>query len=171
MARALIVGCGCHGRALGAELAAAGWRVRGTSRTPEGSEAIAAAGLEPALADPDRPGTVLELVGDVTALVWLLGSAQGSEQQLEAIHGPRLGSLLEKLVDTPVRGLAYEAAGSVPGATLHGGRGLVERAAATWRIPVALLERPRSEPGWAAACAAEVAATVGAEPPSAAAAG
>ena len=75
MARALIVGCGCHGRALGNELAARDWQVRGTSRTPHGLEAIGNAGLEPALADPDRPGTILDLVGDVTVLVWLLGSA------------------------------------------------------------------------------------------------
>ena len=35
MARVLIVPCGCRGRALAAELAAAGHAVRGTTRSPE----------------------------------------------------------------------------------------------------------------------------------------
>src|SRR3954463_13896659 len=97
MARALIVGCGCRGRELGERLLAEGWAVRGTSRREEGLAAIEAAGIEPALADPERPGTVLELVGDVAVLVLLLGSAGGSEADLEAVHGPRL----ERLVGTP----------------------------------------------------------------------
>jgi uncharacterized protein YbjT (DUF2867 family) len=59
VARALIVGCGCRGRQLGERLLAEGWAVRGTSRREEGLEPIAAAGIEPALADPDRPGTIL----------------------------------------------------------------------------------------------------------------
>ena len=38
----------------------------------------------------------------------------GEREELAAIHGPRLERLLEKLVDTPVRGFAYEDEGSVP---------------------------------------------------------
>ena len=122
MARALIVGCGCRGRLLGAELLGRGWAVRGTSRTEAGLAEIAAAGIEPALADPERPGTVLDLVGDVAVVAWLLGSAAGDEEALAAIHGPRLERLLEHLVDTPVRGFLYEAAGTVAAAD-PGGRG------------------------------------------------
>ena len=51
--------------------------MRGTSRREEGLAAIEAAGIEPALADPDRVGTVLELVGDVAVVFHLLGSADG----------------------------------------------------------------------------------------------
>jgi nucleoside-diphosphate-sugar epimerase len=153
VARALIVGCGCHGRELGGELAARGWQVRGTSRDSAGLEAIEAAALDASSADPDRPGTVLELCGDVAAVVWLLGSAAGDAENLEAIHGPRLERLLEKLVDTPVRGFAYEAAGTVPAALLEGGREIVERAGETWRIPVTALSGGRSEPGWAGSTA------------------
>ena len=76
-------------------------------------DAIEAGGLEAAEADPDRPGTVLDLCGDVAVVVWLLGSAAGTDDAISAIHGPRLERLLEKLVDTPVRGFAYEAVGSV----------------------------------------------------------
>jgi uncharacterized protein YbjT (DUF2867 family) len=157
LARALIVGCGCRGRELGTELAGLGWQVRGTSRSPEGKDPIEAAGLEPAEADPDRPGTVLDLCGDVAVVVWLLGSAAGDADAVSAIHGSRLERLLEKLVDSPVRGFAYEAAGSVDRELLEAGRGIVERAGETWRIPVAFLTSPRDEQGWAVKSAARVA--------------
>lgn len=155
MARALIVGCGCHGRELGSELAGLGWQVRGTGRME--LDAIEAAGLEAAEADPDRPGTVLDLCGDVAAVVWLLGSAAGSADAISAIHGPRLERLLEKLVDTPVRGFAYEAVGSADADPLAAGRRIVERAGERWRIPVTFLNEPRDEEGWAVRTAANVA--------------
>lgn len=136
MARALIVGCGCRGRFVGRQLVAEGWAVRGTSRREEGLEAIEAAGIEPALADPDRPGTILELVNDVAVLVLLLGSATGSEEELAAIHGPRLERLMEHLVETPVRGVVYEGT--------EGGSEVVRAAGRTWRIPVEILVGERS---------------------------
>lgn len=149
MARALIVGCGCSGRALGAELLEEGWAVRGTSRDAEGLAAIEAAGIEPARADPEQPGTVLELVGDVAVVLWLMGSASGSAGDLAAIHGPRLEGLLERLVDTPVRGFVYEGAGTVDPTLLAGGAELARNAERTWRIPVAITATPRSEgPQW-----------------------
>jgi uncharacterized protein YbjT (DUF2867 family) len=147
LARGLIVGCGCHGRELGGELAALGWRVRGTSRDQPGLDAIEAAGLEPARADPGRPGTILDLCADVAVVVWLLGSATGGE--VAAIHGPGLERLLEKLVDTPVRGFAYEAAGSVGAEQLAEGRAIVELAEERWRIPIAILGDSREAPEWA----------------------
>ncbi len=162
MPRALIVGCGCHGRALGERLASDGWQVRGTSRSPDRLAAIETAGLEAAAADPDRPGTILELCGDVSVVAWLLGSAAGDPDQLDAIHGPRLERLLEKLVDSPVRGFAYEAAGSVPRGTLGQGRKIVETAAETWRIPIAMIEGARSEAGWADRAVRSVSETLGA---------
>jgi len=157
MARALIVGCGCRGRELGAELGALGWRVRGTTRSQDGAGEIAGAGVEPALADPQRPGTVLGLIGDVTVIVWLLGSAAGDPEELAALHGDRLEALLTRLVDTPVRGFAYEAVGTVGATALATGRAIVERASRTWRIPLAVLETDRGEPGWAQLTAAAVA--------------
>jgi nucleoside-diphosphate-sugar epimerase len=157
LARALIVGCGCRGRELAGELARSGWQVRGTSRRQDGLEAIGAAGFEPAPADPERPGTVLELCGDVAVVVWLLGVAFGESETTSAIHGSRLRSLLEKLVDSPVRGFAYEATGSVDGETLTEGARLVEEAGERWRIPVTLLGQDRGAPGWAERTAAAVA--------------
>jgi uncharacterized protein YbjT (DUF2867 family) len=140
VARALIVGCGCRGRLLGGRLRDEGWQVRGTSRREAGLAAIEAAGLEAAGADPAQPATVLELVADATAVVWLLGSARGQPDEVEAIHGERLERLLERLVETPVRGFAYEATGDVARATLEGGAGLVRSAGARWRIPFALFD-------------------------------
>ncbi len=156
MARALIVGCGCRGRELGAALGERGWQLRGTARAQAGADAIEAAGIEAAIADPERPGTVLELCGDVAVVVWLLGSATGEPDALAAIHGPRLERLLERLVDSPVRGFAYEAVGSVPSAALDAGRGAVDQAARTWRIPVATLEGERGAGSWAQEAATTV---------------
>ena len=60
MARVLIVGCGCRGRALAAALVDEGHAVRGTTRARGvGSPAIEAAGAEAVLADPDRLATLL----------------------------------------------------------------------------------------------------------------
>ena len=149
MARALIVGCGCRGRALGEALLADGWAVRGTSRREEGLAAIESAGIEPALADPDRPGTILELVADVALVVWMLGSAEGDPELLATIHGSRLERLLEHLVDTPVRGLVYEACGSVPDPVLEGGAAAVREASARWRIPAVVVDSdPGGPEGW-----------------------
>lgn len=147
MARALIVGCGCRGRLLGERLLAEGLAVRGTSRREEGLAPIEAAGIEAALADPDRPGTLLELVGDVAVVFFLLGSAEGDPETLAAIHGPRLERLMEHLVDTPVRGVAYEASGSVDPAVLQAGAEIVRTASRTWRIPVGILGGEPDDPG------------------------
>jgi hypothetical protein len=150
MARALIVACGCRGRRLGERLLAEGWAVRGTSRRDEGLAGIEAAGIDPAIADPDRPGTVLDLVGDVAVVAWLLGSARGDPDLLEAIHGPRLERVLERLVDTPVRGFVYEAAGTAPRPLLERGGEAVRAASRTWRIPVALVGADPADPSaWA----------------------
>jgi hypothetical protein len=102
--------------------------------------AIEADGIEPALADPERPATLLELVGDVAAVYWLLGSASGDPENVEAIHGPRLERFLERLVETPVRRFVYEAAGSVDQAVLDRGAAIVRTAGETWRIPVEIAQ-------------------------------
>ncbi|HEX4668390.1 MAG TPA: hypothetical protein VH275_00240 [Solirubrobacterales bacterium] len=145
MARALIVGCGCRGRELGERLLAAGWAVRGTTRREEGLAAIETAGIEAALADPDRVGTLLELVGDVAVVFHLLGSATGEPEAVAAIHGPRLERLLERVVDTPVRAVVYEAVGSVDPGLLEAGAEIVRTASRTWRIPAAVVEAEPDE--------------------------
>jgi uncharacterized protein YbjT (DUF2867 family) len=142
---------------LGERLLDSGWAVRGTSRRAAGLEAIEAAGIEAAQADPEQPGTLLELVGDVTVVVWLLGSAQGEAGLLEAIHGSRLERMLEKLVDTPVRGFVYEGAGEVPASLLGRGAAAVSAASETWRMPTAIVEAEPTDPAlWTEAVQAAV---------------
>jgi nucleoside-diphosphate-sugar epimerase len=162
MARALIVGCGCRGRAIGKRLAEAGWMVRGTTRSAGATQDILAAGLEPAVADPDQGASVLEHVGDVTLVFWLLGSAAGEPDAVAALHGPRLERVLEKLVDTPVRGFVYEAAGSVTHEDLERGSEIVRAAGERWRIPVAIVDRdPGDWEGWTEAMLAGAEGLVG----------
>lgn len=162
MARALLVGCGCRGRMLGAALLADGWAVRGTTRSQAGIEAIAAAGIEPALADPDRVGSIVELLGDVTIVAWLLGSAAGGSEQVAALHSDRLGSFLEKIVDTPVRGFAYECRGSAGEEALAAGAALVADAAERWRIPTTTIDADPADPeAWVEVARERIAALVG----------
>ena len=142
MARVLIVGCGCRGRALAGALAADGLAVRGTTRRPERADELSAAGVEGAVADPQRLATLVPHLAGVSAVCWLLGSASGPG--LEDLHGARLETLLAHIVDTPVRGLAYEAAGTVPAGLLAGGERLVRAAGERWRLPVAVV---REDPG------------------------
>lgn len=150
MARALLVGCGCRGRMLGRALIADGWAVRGSSRGAALS-AISAAGIEAVAADPDRLGTVTDLIGDVTVLGWLLGAADAE------VNGPRLESLLEKLVDSPVRGLLYEACGAAGARALEAGSARVEAWGERFRVPVAVLRAdPDDAEAWVAAAHAAI---------------
>ena len=142
MARVLIVGCGCRGRWLARELVAAGHVVRGTTRTGGGRAAIQAAGVEPWIGDPDRVGTLTGALDNVTVVCWLLASAKAADESLRALHGPRLRAFCERLVDTTVRGLVYEAAGALDDAVLAAGHAIVAEAARTWEIPVRTLETP-----------------------------
>jgi uncharacterized protein YbjT (DUF2867 family) len=151
MARVLIVPCGGRGCALARELVAAGHAVRGTTRDPAHAEAIRAAGAEPVVADPDRVGTLMGSLAGVTVLCVLLGSASGDPEQVADLHDGRLRMLWEKLVDTPVRGVVYEAAGTVPAGVLAHGRAVAERARDTWHIPLAVLDTdPADRERWLA---------------------
>lgn len=150
MARALIVGCGCRGRALAGALAGDGHSVRGTTRLAAGLSPIGEAGAEGVLADPDRLGTILVALEGVSVVCWLMGSAVG--QSAPDVNGPRLESLLERLVDTPVRGLVYEGAGAVDGGLLAGGAELVRAAGERWMMPVAVVDTdPAEHAPWLAA--------------------
>jgi uncharacterized protein YbjT (DUF2867 family) len=128
LARVLIVPCGRRGQALARELVAAGHAVRGTTRDPGKADAIAAAGAEPYVGDPDRVGTLMDALSGVTVLCWLFG-----ELPDEDLHGGRLRMLFEKLVDTPVRGVVYEAA-------LPAGEAIARDAAERWQMRVEVVE-------------------------------
>ncbi len=70
--------------------------------------------------------------------------------------------MLEKLVDTPVRGFVYEAAGSAEPAVLAAGAELARAAADTWHMPVEVVEAdPAADrAAWVAAMRAAAAAVL-----------
>jgi hypothetical protein len=111
--------------------------VRGTTRSPARWEEISAAGAEPYVGDPDVVGTLMDAIAGVTIVVWLLGSASGPAAT--ELHAGRLRMLCEKLVDTPVRGLLYEAVGTVDAQILQQGEMIVRGARATWNIPIQIV--------------------------------
>jgi nucleoside-diphosphate-sugar epimerase len=162
MARVLIVGCGCRGQALARDLRAAGHAVRGTTRDPARTAAIAAAGAEPYVGDPDRVATLMEALTGVTILCWLMGTATGDPERVAALHDGRLRMLWEKLVDTPVRGVVHEAAGPLPPGVLARGRAVAEAAHETWRIPLVVLDaNPADHDAWRAAAGGAVSGLLG----------
>jgi hypothetical protein len=114
--------------------------VRGTTRDPARCAAIEATGAECYVGDPDRIGTLTYALDNATILCWLLGSAAGDPGAVAALHGTRLQMLLERTIDTTVRGVVYEAAGTVEEAVLAGGAKIVARACAYSEIPFRLVD-------------------------------
>jgi threonine dehydrogenase-like Zn-dependent dehydrogenase len=129
VARVLIVGCGCRGLALARAMPE--HVVRGTTRLPERVPELETAGIEGVVAEPDRLGTLVPALAGVSVVCWLMGTASGSPE----LHGARLQTLMEHLVDTPVRGLVYEAAGTVEPRLLQQGADIVLEASRTWHMP------------------------------------
>ena len=145
-----MVGGGCRGLALARALVADGHAVRAVTRSEARRGEIEAAGCECWIGDPDRIGTLRYALDNVTVLLWLLGTATGAN--VDALHGSRLRMMLEKTTDTTVRGVLYEAAGTVDSQALAAGEAEVARARAVNEIPGALLRAdPRDVAAWLAA--------------------
>jgi hypothetical protein len=140
-----MVGGGCRGLDLARDLIAEGHAVRAVTRRPEARAAIEAVGAECWLGDPDVIGTLRYALDNVTVLLWLLGTARGPADKVAALHGSRLRMMLDKTADTTVRGVVYEAAGTVPREVLTTGVEELGRARRTNEIPYALVEVDRSD--------------------------
>ena len=140
-----MVGGGCRGLDLARDLIAEGHAVRAVTRRPEARAAIEAAGAECWLGDPDVIGTLRYALDNVTVLLWLLGTARGPADKVAALHGSRLRMMLDKTADTTVRGVVYEAAGTVAREVLEGGVEELRRARRTNEIPYALVDVDRSD--------------------------
>lgn len=112
MARFLIVGGGARALQLARSLADEGHAPRVTTRDPAKRPAIEAAGGECVVADPDVVGTLRYALDNVTVLMWLLGHVDE-----EPLHGSRWRMMLERTIDTTVRGIVYER-GTDAGAAL-----------------------------------------------------
>jgi uncharacterized protein YbjT (DUF2867 family) len=137
-----MVGGGCRGLRLARDLVADGHAVRAVTRSEERRAEIEAAGCECWIGDPDRIGTLRYALDNVTVLLWLLGTATGPN--VADLHGSRLRMMLEKVTDTTVRGVVYEAAGAVDAAALRAGAAELARARELNASPGALLE---ADPG------------------------
>jgi uncharacterized protein YbjT (DUF2867 family) len=148
----LIVGGGCPGRQLAAELVGEGHAVRVTTRTEAGRAAIESSGAECWIGTPDRLATLRGALDSVTLVFWLLGCAVGSDEQLRALYGPRLELFLTQAIDTTVRGFVYGARGTaVPADVLAEGERTVRAMTGRSAIPAAFLASdPSDVPGWVA---------------------
>ena len=162
MARVLIVGCGCRGQALARALIAEGHAVRGTRREAARLPDVEGAGAEAVVADPDRLATLMPALEGVSAVCWLMGTAgggSGGAAGADELHGARLESMLEHIVDTHVRGLVYET-GAVD---RPAGVAAARRASATYNMPVeVLVADPAAHDAWLRAARAAVASVLAA---------
>lgn len=153
--RVLLVGGGCRGLELTRALVAEGHAVRVVTRRAERRDEIEAAGGECWSGDPDVVGTLRYALANVTILLWALGTASGGS--VEALHGSRLTMMLERTIDTMVRGVIYEAAGSVEPAILARGAAEVRRMCERNELPYALLEADPADAGaWTGAAGAAI---------------
>jgi NAD(P)-dependent dehydrogenase (short-subunit alcohol dehydrogenase family) len=137
------VGGGCRGLALTRSLAADGHAVRVVTRGEERRAEIEEAGGECWIGDPDRIGTLRYALANVTILLWALDTVAQPE-----LHGSRLEMMLERTIDTMVRGVIYEG---------RAGAGIVERMCRLNELPYALLDAdPADAVAWTAAGRAEI---------------
>ena len=135
----LIVGGGCRGLELAAELVREGHAARCVTRTEDGRQRIDDAGGECWIGTPDVIGTLRYALENVTLLLWLLGTASGEPELIEPLHGSRLRMMLEKTTDTTVRGVVYEAAGPVGAELTASGLAEMELAKEKNAIPYGLI--------------------------------
>ncbi len=132
-----MVGGGCRGLALARSLVAEGHAVRAVTRHESKRAEIEAAGCECWIGDPDRIGTLRYALENATVLLWLLATVDVPE-----LHGSRLEMMLERTVDTTVRGVLYEG---------HAGAAVVQAAHDRHGIPIAFLEQdPDDVDAWVA---------------------
>ena len=104
------------------------------------------------MADPYRLATVTPLLAGASVVIWPLASATGTDDQISAVHSTRLESLLGKLVDSGVRGMVYEATGSVRGDLLRAGAAQVRKSGEWFRMPVEVIEQdPADHDAWVGA--------------------
>jgi nucleoside-diphosphate-sugar epimerase len=147
VARILMLGGGCTGRALAAALLADGYAVRATTRTEANRAAIEAAGAECWIGTPDRLATLRGALQNVTIVCWLLGSATGAPAELRDLHTSRLRFFLGGAVDTTVRGFLYEASGTtVPPEVLAEGELIAREVGEQNAMPMAFLRAGGHDP-------------------------
>ena len=122
---------------LAREMIGRGNVVRGTTRDAGRVASIEAVGAEAVIADPDRVATLAPALEHVGVVCVLLGSV---DRGAEDLHGTRLDMLLTRILDSPVRGVVYEASGAVDPTLLARGAARVRAFCEDSHIPCAVLE-------------------------------
>jgi hypothetical protein len=138
-----MVGGGCRGLALARSLVAEGHAVRAVTRDEGKRTRLEKASCECWIGDPDRIGTLRYALENATVLLWLLDTVDVPE-----LHGSRLEMMLERTVDTTVRGVLYEG---------RRGEAVVQAAHDRHGIPIAFLEvDPDDTERWVAQARARI---------------
>jgi hypothetical protein len=160
--RVLLIGGGCRGLHLTANLIADGHAVRAVTRHERNRARIEQAGAECWIGDPDVVGTLRYALENVTILVWALGTATGTPAAVAALHGPRLEMMLGRVIDTTVRGVVYEAAGTIAPAAFATGLAELGRAGRLNEIPHATVDvDPADREAWVTAARHAIAGLIG----------
>lgn len=147
MARILIIGGGCRAVPLIERLTGEGHAVRMVVRYESRRAEVEQAGAECFVGRPDRLGTLRGALEHVTVACWLLATASGDPDEVQALHGSRLDQFLGSLIDTTVRGVLYEAGGSIlPREVLAEGERIVLEKAQRNAIPVEILRADPERP-------------------------
>jgi NAD(P)-dependent dehydrogenase (short-subunit alcohol dehydrogenase family) len=156
--RLMLVGAAsARGLALTHALVAEGHAVRAVTRTEEHRGLLEAAGAEVWIGTPDRIGSLRNGLDNVTILAWCLGTAAGAPEAVEPLHGSRWHMMLEKTIDTTVRGVLYEAAGTVDPAVLAAGAAITRTMHEQNEIPYRLLEvDPAETAAWTVSARAAI---------------
>jgi hypothetical protein len=139
MARVLIVGGEERAATLAESLLDDGYAVRIVLDPLSAARGAPPGSAEVVGGDPDRPGTLKPALEQVAVACWLFGSATGGAERVGALHGARLERFLHQTIDSSVRGLLYEAAGSLDAALLDGGTEIVTSFAGAHAVPLALI--------------------------------
>jgi hypothetical protein len=150
--RVLLIGGGCRGLELTRSLVSDGHAVRAVTRSEAGRAAIEDAGAECWIGDPDVVGTLRYALESVTIVVWALGTASGEAAAVAALHGPRLEMMLSKIIDTTVRGVVYEAAGTIAPQAFATGIAELQRMGRLNEIPHVVVDADPADQGRWVAC-------------------
>lgn len=115
--RVLIVGCGYVGLPLGSELVQEGHEVFGLRRSPESSDAIQAAGIQPLVADITDPAQFAALPGPFDWVVNLVSSSKGDATAYQNVYVNGTRNLIDWLAQNPPQKFVYTSSTSVYGQT------------------------------------------------------
>ena len=113
----LIVGCGYRGKRLAQRLMAEGHNVRGMTRSADRAIGFVTLGIDPVIADVTKPDTLRDIGKGVSAVYHLMGSMNGDDAQLHALHVEGTRNLLDALQGCTLTRYVYESSTAVYGQT------------------------------------------------------